>query len=284
MERFPTPYPSATDSMVFPTRAERLCLVVQITGATATTLDRIILGSSLRSFPILRHDSANGFQKVGARLGVGDFDQLAWSLGVGLQRHTVKFLRRSHSSSPASITANSDGRLGLASGFRKSRLRIFTDWGTVDSVSRASPGFVGALLGRSHGICDPLLAFRSWRKRRSQTGKCPADGLADHGALRVCVGIVSLGLYAQLAILYVYTVLWRVHYGRENASSETAPVLHVAPRESASIHYALKRVLMGIREARRIIRSLWHQQRESGALESVERVQHEEDAFVRRED
>jgi hypothetical protein len=41
---------------------------------------------------------------------------------------------------------------------------------------------------------------------------------------------------------------------------------------------------MGIREARRIIRSLWHQQQESGALESVERVQYEEDAFVRRED
>jgi hypothetical protein len=204
---------------------------------------------------------------------------------VGLQRHTVKFLRRSHSSSPASITANSDGRLGLASDFRKSRLRIFTDWGIVDSVRRASPGFVGALLGRSHGICDPLLAFRSWRKRRSQTGKCPADGLADHGALRVCVGIVSLGLYAQLAILYVYTVLWRVHLGREGTpQAKPRPYDHVAPRESASIHYALKRVLMGIREARRIIRGLWHQQRESGALESVERVQYEEDAFVRRED
>jgi hypothetical protein len=54
--------------------------------------------------------------------------------------------------------------------------------------------------------------------------------------------------------------------------------------KSASIHYALKRVLMGIREARRIIRSLRHQQREPGALESMERVQYEQDAFVRRED
>jgi hypothetical protein len=97
--------------------------------------------------------------------------------------------------------------------------------------------------------------------------------------------MVSLGLYAQLAILYVYTVLWRVHFGREERLKRNrARTDHVAARESASIHYALKRVLMGIREARRIIPGLWHQQRESGALESVERVQYEEDAFVRRED
>jgi hypothetical protein len=132
----------------------------------------------------------------------------------------------------------------------------------VDSVRRASPGFVGALLGRSHGICNPLLAFRSWRKRRSQTGECPADGLADHGALRVCVGMISLGLYAQLAILYVYTVIWRVHHGRERTpQAKPRPYDHVAPRESASIHCALKRGLMGIRETRRILRSLRHQQR-----------------------
>ena len=76
----------------------------------------------------------------------------------------------------------------------------------MDSVRRASPSFVGALLRRFHGICDPLLALRTWRKPRSQTGKCPADGLGDHGAPRVCVGMISLGLYAQPAILYVYTV------------------------------------------------------------------------------
>ncbi|MFM0268913.1 hypothetical protein, partial [Paraburkholderia sediminicola] len=72
---------------------------------------------------------------------------LARSLGLGLQRHTVKFLRRSHSLSPASITANSDGRLGLASDFRKSGFRNFTELGTMDSVRRTSPGFVGTLLG-----------------------------------------------------------------------------------------------------------------------------------------
>ena len=155
----------------------------------------------------------------------------------------------------------------------------------MDSVRRASPSFVGALLGRFHGICNPLLAFRRWRKRRSQTGKCPADGLGDHGAPRVCVGMISLGLYVQPAILYVYTVLWRVHYGRERTpQAKPCPYDHVAPRESASIHYALKRVLMGIREARRIIRSLRHQQREPGALESMEHVQYGQDAFVRRED
>jgi hypothetical protein len=41
---------------------------------------------------------------------------------------------------------------------------------------------------------------------------------------------------------------------------------------------------MGTWEARRIVRSLRHQQREPGALESTERVQYEQDAFVRRED
>lgn len=97
--------------------------------------------------------------------------------------------------------------------------------------------------------------------------------------------MVSLGLYAQLAILYVYTVRWRVHYGRERTpQAKPCPYDHVAPSESASIHYALKRVLLGIRDARRIIRSLRHQQREPGALESVERVQYEQDVFVRRED
>lgn len=50
------------------------------------------------------------------------------------------------------------------------------------------------------------------------------------------------------------------------------------------IHYALKRRLVGIREARRIIRILRRQQRERGALESLERDQYEQDAFVRRED
>jgi hypothetical protein len=155
----------------------------------------------------------------------------------------------------------------------------------VDSVRRASPGFVGALLGRFHGIRDPSRALLSWRKSRTQTGKCPANGPGDHGALRVCVGVVSLGLYVQLAILYVYTVLWQVHYGREKTpQAKSCSYDHVAPREPVSIHYALKRVLMGIREARRIIRSLRHQQREPGTLESLERVQYEQDAFVRRED
>ena len=106
-------------------------------------------------------------------------------------------------------------------------------------MRRAPPGFVGALLGRFHGICDPLLALRSRRKRRSQTGKCPADGLGDHGALRVCVGMVSLGLYVQLVILHVYTVLWRVRYGRtrEHPSSETVPVR--SRRARGMISYAV---------------------------------------------
>jgi hypothetical protein len=135
----------------------------------------------------------------------------------------------------------------------------------VDSVRRASPGFVGALLGRFHGICDPLLALRTWRKRRSQTGKCPADGLGDHGALRVCVGMISLGLYVQPAILYVYTVVWRVHHGRERTPrAKPCPYGHAAPAEPASIHYALGRALMGIGEACWIIHSLRHRQREPG--------------------
>jgi hypothetical protein len=151
---------------------------------------------------------------------------------VGFQRHAVKFSRRSHSSSPASMADWSSvrlGRLGPAPGFRKSRLRIFTDQGTVDSVRRTPPGFVGALLGRFHGICDASLALRRWRKRRSQTGKCPADALGNHGALRVCVGVVSLGLYVQLATLYVCTAFWLVHYGRQST-----PGHHYSGAETAS--------------------------------------------------
>lgn len=74
----------------------------------------------------------------------------------------------------------------------------------MHSVRRASPCFVGMLLGRFHGICDPFPAVRSRRNRRSQAGKCPADGPGDHSALRMHVGLASLGLYVQLAILYVY--------------------------------------------------------------------------------
>jgi hypothetical protein len=76
----------------------------------------------------------------------------------------------------------------------------------MHSVRRASPCFVGMLLGRFHGICDPFPAVRSRRNRRSQAGKCPADGSGDHGALRIRVRVTSLGLYVQPAILYVYTV------------------------------------------------------------------------------
>lgn len=159
--------------------------------------------SPLPSFPILGHGSANGFQKVGARFSGADLGQLARSLGVGFQRQTVKLSRCSHISSPASMTANSDGRLGLAYGFQKSRFRIFTKQGVMHAVRRAPPSFVSALLSRFHGICDPLLTFWSRRKRRSQTGKCPADGPGDHSSLRVRVGMLSLGPYVRLALLYV---------------------------------------------------------------------------------
>ncbi|TCK84217.1 hypothetical protein B0G74_9040 [Paraburkholderia sp. BL9I2N2] len=159
--------------------------------------------SPLPSFLILSHGSTNGFQKVGARFSGGEFGQLARSLGVGFQRQTVELFRCSHISSPASMTVHSDGELGLAPRFRKSRFRIFTKPGVVHSVRCAPPGFVGALLSRFHCICYPLLTLRSWRKRRSQTGKCPADGPGDHSSLRVRVGKLSLGPYVKLALLYV---------------------------------------------------------------------------------
>ena len=51
--------------------------------------------------------------------------------------------------------------------------------------------------------------------------------------------MVSLGLYVQLVILHVYTVLWRVRYGwtREDASSETVPVR--SRRARGMISYAV---------------------------------------------
>lgn len=89
----------------------------------------------------------------------------------------------------------------------------------------------------------------------------------------------------QLAILYVYTVFWRAHYGRKRTPrAKPCPHDHAARGESATIHYALKRVLMGIREARRIIRSLRVSNESQGALDSLERIQYEQDAFVRWED
>jgi len=61
-----------------------------------------------------------------------------------------------------------------------------------------------------------------------------------------------------------------------------APHDPATPGESAMIHYALKTVLMGIREARRTIRGVRVETQD--ALESLERARRELDAFVRRED
>jgi hypothetical protein len=71
---------------------------------------------------------------------------------------------------------------------------------------------------------------------------------------------------------------------RERLERNRAPYDPATPGESATIHYALKTVLMGIREARRIIQGIRVSNESQDALESLERAQHELDGFIRRED
>jgi hypothetical protein len=71
---------------------------------------------------------------------------------------------------------------------------------------------------------------------------------------------------------------------RERPERNHAPYDPATPGESATIHYALKTVLMGIREARRIIRGVCVSNESQDALESLERARRELDGFIRRED
>ncbi|MGF7137450.1 hypothetical protein P3T40_008963 [Paraburkholderia sp. EB58] len=71
---------------------------------------------------------------------------------------------------------------------------------------------------------------------------------------------------------------------RERLERNRAPYDPTTPGESATIHYALKTVLMGIREARRIIQGIRVSNESQDALESLERARHELDGFIRRED
>jgi hypothetical protein len=71
---------------------------------------------------------------------------------------------------------------------------------------------------------------------------------------------------------------------RERLARNRAPCDPATPGESATIHYALKTVLMGITEARRIILDVRVSNETQDALESLERARHELDVFIRRED
>ena len=71
---------------------------------------------------------------------------------------------------------------------------------------------------------------------------------------------------------------------RERIERNRAPHDPATPGESATIHYALKTVLMGIRSAHRTIRGVRISNETQDALESLERARRELDAFVRRED
>jgi hypothetical protein len=71
---------------------------------------------------------------------------------------------------------------------------------------------------------------------------------------------------------------------RERLERNRAPHDPATPGESATIHYALKTVLMGIRDASRIIRGVRVSNESQDALESLDRLQHELDGFIRRED
>jgi hypothetical protein len=71
---------------------------------------------------------------------------------------------------------------------------------------------------------------------------------------------------------------------RERIERNRAPYDPATPGESATIHYALKTVLMGISEARRIIRGVRVSNETQDALESLERARHVLNGFIRRED
>ena len=71
---------------------------------------------------------------------------------------------------------------------------------------------------------------------------------------------------------------------REWRERNRVPDDPATPGESATIHYASKTVLTGIREARRIIRGVRISNETQDALELLERVQRELDVFIRRED
>jgi hypothetical protein len=71
---------------------------------------------------------------------------------------------------------------------------------------------------------------------------------------------------------------------RERLARNRAPYDPATPGESGTIHYALKTVLMGIRQACVIIRGVRISNETQDALESLERARHELDGFIRRED
>jgi hypothetical protein len=71
---------------------------------------------------------------------------------------------------------------------------------------------------------------------------------------------------------------------RERLERNRAPHDPATPGESAMIHYALKTVLTGIGEARRIICGVRISNETQDALESLERARRELDMFIRRED
>jgi len=60
---------------------------------------------------------------------------------------------------------------------------------------------------------------------------------------------------------------------RERRERNRVPDDSATPGESATIHYVLKTVLTGIREARRIVRSVLVSNETQGSLELLERVQ-----------
>jgi len=71
---------------------------------------------------------------------------------------------------------------------------------------------------------------------------------------------------------------------RENAANAIVARTIPTPPESATIHYAQKRVLLEIREARQIICGVRVSNETQHALASLERTRRELDEFIRRED
>jgi hypothetical protein len=71
---------------------------------------------------------------------------------------------------------------------------------------------------------------------------------------------------------------------RERRGRNRVPDDPVTPGESATTHYAPKTVLMGIGEARRIVRGVRISNKTQDALESLERARSALDEFIRRED
>jgi hypothetical protein len=71
---------------------------------------------------------------------------------------------------------------------------------------------------------------------------------------------------------------------RERSGRHRVPYDLATPEESAVIHHALKAVLMGIGQARRIIFGVRVSNETQDALELPERAERELDSFIRRED